>query len=208
MKSMLLRKIALSLFATVFVVLSACQQGATAESVVALKPAAVPLKPVASIQEVMQALVDPSADDIWNSVSTTVTKKGVEDKQPHTDAQWHELRLKAIRLVEGATLLQLEGRKVVQPGARLEDDHVETNAKLEDIVAAIGKNPAAFSGAALTLQTSAIEILAAIDTRDIARLGQAGSALDAACESCHVTYWYPKQVLPRWDPKADIKKSL
>jgi hypothetical protein len=205
---MLLHKLELLLFAPVFVVLSACQKGATAEYVVAVKPSVVAIKPVASIQEVMQALVDPAADDIWDSVSTVVTKKGVEEKQPRTNAEWHELRLKAIRLVEGASLLQVEGRKVVQPGVKLEDDHVQTNAKLEDIVAAIDKNPAAFSSAALTLQTSAIEILAAIDARDISRLGQAGSALDAACESCHLTYWYPKQVLPRWDPKADIKKSL
>jgi hypothetical protein len=206
---MVLRKLELLLLAPVFVVLGACQQGATAESVAIVKPAAVAIKPAASIQEVMQALVDPSADAIWESVTTTITKTGVEEKQPHTDAEWHELRLKAIRLIEGAGLLQVEGRKVVQPGVKLEDDHVQTNAKLEDIVASIGNNPAAFTSAALTLQTSAIEILAAIDARDVSRIGQAGTALDAACESCHLTYWYPKQVLPRWDPKANnIKKSL
>jgi hypothetical protein len=205
---MLLGKLKLILIAPAFVLLSACEKAATPEAVAAVKPVAVAIKPVTSIQEVMQALVDPAADDIWDSVSTVVTKKGVEEKQPHTDAEWHELRLKAIRLVEGASLLQVEGRKVVQPGVKLEDDYVQTNAKLEDIVAAIDKNPAAFSSAAFTLQTSAIEILAAIDARDISRLGQAGAALDAACERCHLAYWYPKQMLPRWDPKADIKKSL
>jgi hypothetical protein len=201
------RKLVLLLLAPVLAVLSACQFGSATETVASAK-SALTVKPVASIQEVMQALVDPSADEIWESVSTNVTKNGVEEKQPHTDAEWHALRLKAIRLIEGANLLQVEGRKVVQAGVKLEDDHVQSNAKLEDIVANIGKNPAAFSSAALTLQTSAIEILAAIDARDVPRLGQAGSALDAACESCHLVYWYPKQVLPRWDPKADVKHSL
>lgn len=188
---------------TLFGALAACQQPTPAASATA----APQIKPVASIQELMQALVDPSADSIWEAVSTTITKKGVEEKKPQTEAEWQALRLHAVRLIEGAGLLQVPGRKVVHEGGKLEDDHVEGNAKLEDIVASITKDPASFSVAARTLQTSAVAVLAAIDARDLQRIGETGSALDAACESCHLNYWYPNQVLPRWtQPKSIAAK--
>jgi len=180
--------------------LGACQPAAPLAA--ATNPAQI--KPVASIQELMQAFIDPSADAIWDSVSTTITKKGVQEKHPRTDAEWHEVRLHAIRVIEGASLLQVQGRRVVHEGGKLEDDHVEGNAKLEDIVASIAKDPASFSAAARTLQTSALAVLAAIDARDLQRIGEAGSALDAACESCHLNYWYPHQVIPRWTPPKSL----
>ena len=182
--------------------LSACNQPAP----LVAAPATAAIQPVASIQEVMQALVDPSADAIWDAVSTTITQKGVEEKHPQTDAEWQAVRLHAIRVIEGASLLQVPGRKVVQAGGKLEDDHVEGNARLEDIEAALAKDPASFAAAARTLQTTALALLAAIDARDLQRIGETGSALDAACESCHLNYWYPNQKLPRWTaPKAPAK---
>ena len=188
------------IFIAPLLLLAACQQAVPVASAAPVQQ----IQAVASIQELMQALVDPSADAIWDSVSTTVTKKGVEDKHPRTDAEWHEVRLHAIRVIEGASLLQVQGRRVVKEGGKLEDDHVEGNAKLEDIVASIAKDPASFSAAARTLQTSALAVLAAIDARDLQRIGETGSALDAACESCHLNYWYPHQVIPRWTPPKSI----
>ncbi len=182
--------------APLLLVLGACNPAAS----VPPQAATSGIAPVASIQEVMQALVDPSADAIWESVSTTITKHGVEEKQPRTDAEWQAVRLHTIRLLEGASLLQVAGRKVVQDGLKLEDDHVESNARAEDIAAAIAKQPSAFSAAAKDLQHSAAAVLAAVDARDVQRLSVTGAALDAACESCHLRYWYPKQQLPRWQP--------
>ena len=34
-------------------------------------------------------------------------------------------------------------------------------------------------------------MLDAIDKKDVARLESIGSDLDAVCESCHLTFWYP-----------------
>jgi hypothetical protein len=183
--------------------LTACLPEAPVVAAAAAAPAPQ-IQPVASIQEVMQAFIDPSADAIWDAVSTTITKNSVEEKKPRTDAEWQAVRLHAIRVIEGASLLQVPGRRVVHEGGKLEDDHVEGNAKLEDIVASVAKDPASFAAAARTLQTSALAVLAAIDARDLTRIGETGSALDAACESCHLNYWYPKQVLPRWTPPKSI----
>jgi hypothetical protein len=39
-------------------------------------------------------------------------------------------------------------------------------------------------------------MLAAIDAKDPAALVKAGGTLDEICESCHLTFWYPNQVIP------------
>ncbi|MBI4262899.1 MAG: hypothetical protein HY657_00860 [Acidobacteria bacterium] len=48
--------------------------------------------PTATIKDLMDAVVDPSADDVWNAVSTTVDKGGVSEKVPRTDQEWGEVR--------------------------------------------------------------------------------------------------------------------
>lgn len=154
--------------------------------------------PHASVQELMQMLVDPSADAIWESVQETVTAAGTESTQPQNDAEWLALRQHALRLIEAANLLQLEGRAVARPGATLEDAHVEGISKPAEIEASIARNPASFARAAQGLQKSSLDTLAAIDARDLPALLKAGAELDAACERCHVTYWYPGAKTPIW----------
>jgi hypothetical protein len=183
--------------APVLVILSACQP-ATPEAVAApLAPVHV-TKPGISLQEVMHSLVDPSADAIWNSVSTTVTKAGVEERQPRTDADWNEVRLHALRILAGASLLQIGGIKVVRDGTKIVDTH-ETYLNEAGIAQAIAKDPAAFAATAKVLEANALEILAAIEARDIPRFSAAGGRLnEVSCEGCHLKYWYPGQKLPRW----------
>ena len=45
------------------------------------------------------------------------------------------------------------------------------------------------------LSMAGLQALAAIDARNPQALLEAGGAIDAACEACHVTYWYPNQRL-------------
>ena len=45
-------------------------------------PAPSPLKPIAGVQDVMASMIDPAADFLWESVSTTVTKGKAVEKQP------------------------------------------------------------------------------------------------------------------------------
>ena len=59
-----------------------------------------PYEVTATIQDLMDSQIDPSADFIWASVGTVITKAGRQDRRPHTDAQWTELRRRAITLVE------------------------------------------------------------------------------------------------------------
>lgn len=39
-------------------------------------------------------------------------------------------------------------------------------------------------------------MLRAVDAKDIQGMLNAGEAIDEACESCHMVFWYPNQVIP------------
>jgi hypothetical protein len=153
-------------------------------------------QPVASIQEIMQAIVDPSADALWESVSSTVTSAGIEDKQPASEAEWLELRHLAIGIVEAANLLIADGRVVAHAGHTLEDAHVAGILVPAEIEQKIAADRPAFAQKALALQQAAQNIIAAIDARNIEQFLAAGGQLDHACESCHKQYWYPNDKVP------------
>lgn len=40
-----------------------------------------------------------------------------------------------------------------------------------------------------------LKTLAAIDAKDADRLFQLGGEIDAACEACHVVFWYPPDLI-------------
>src|SRR5499427_7925639 len=53
---------------------------------------AADFRTTATIKDIMDSVVDPSADFIWDSVSTIVTRKGTEERRPRTDMEWKEVR--------------------------------------------------------------------------------------------------------------------
>src|SRR6202030_508247 len=105
---------------------SACQKTAVTAAVPATvsapAPPATPFQIKASIQELMDALIDPAADALWDSVSITETVKGTVFHQPKTDEEWQEARRHAIALIEGTNLLVMDGRKLVAPGSPVLDE--------------------------------------------------------------------------------------
>ena len=85
----------------------------------------------ATIKDIMDSIVDPGADGIWGAVETVVSAKGVEEKQPHTDEEWKEVRRKAIMLLEATNLLQMPGRHVAKPGEKADDPKVELASRAD-----------------------------------------------------------------------------
>jgi cytochrome c556 len=168
----------------------------------AIAPAA-PFEPSASIQELMQAIVDPSADALWDSVSTEVGPNGTEERQPRTPEEWDTVRRYAIALSEAANLL-VQPRAVSHDG-KLEDAHVAGINDAAQVRTAIAADPAAFAAHARALHAAAREAVVAIDARDVQRLLDAGERIDAACEACHSRYWYPNDVKPVWPPKLGAR---
>lgn len=153
--------------------------------------------PVAtSIRDLMQSIVDPSADVLWNAVGTIVDKeKGVQDLAPKTDEDWAEMRHAAVRIIEGGNLLMMPGRLAAPAGARSETPGVELEPS--EIVALVAKNRQEFDGFARALQALGVEALSASEKKDVPLLMDIGARMDEVCESCHQTFWYPSVLAPK-----------
>jgi cytochrome c556 len=41
------------------------------------------------------------------------------------------------------------------------------------------------------LRDASLQALSAIDSKNATALLEAGGTIDAACEACHMTFWYP-----------------
>ena len=148
-------------------------------------------RPAATIREIMQSMVDPNADNIWDSVGSVSNEAGVQELAPRTDEEWTAIRRSAVQLIEAPNLLLVPGRHAARPGEKAEDSSVELEP--EEIEKRINADRAAFTNLAHALQDSATLILKAIEAKDVPAIIDAGETLDTACENCHLTYWYPNQ---------------
>lgn len=166
--------------------------------------AAAPVKPAApapdfrltgTIKDLMDGVVDPSADYLWDSVATIVTKKGIDERRPRTDEDWKNVRRRAIALIEAPNLLMMEGRKVAKPGEKSENPGIELGP--EQIQEILDGDRATFIQRAHALQDAGLKALDAIDRKDVDGLSNAGEAIDEACEQCHLKYWYPPDAADR-----------
>ena len=181
------------------------ESSVTAQSGQAVTPPpapASPLKPIAGVQDVMATMIDPAADFLWESVSTTVTRGKTVEKQPRTDEEWAEVRRQAIILTEGANLIMMDGRHVVKEGAKLEDHGTPGNLTAQESEKAIGENREAFLAFSTALRDVGVQMLAAADSRNPQGLVDAGDTLDQVCESCHLKFWYPGQNIPQFPDQA------
>lgn len=150
----------------------------------------------ATIRDLMDGIIDPSADSLWDSVAYIARIDGVEDRQPHTEEEWKAVRNSAIILIEAANLLSMPGRSVAK--ARIATDASPGSGELshEEIQRRVDATHEGFTQLARSLQDAGLQALKAIDARNAQGLMDAGGAIDEACEACHVTYWYPNQNRP------------
>ena len=162
-----------------------------------------------TIQSVMDNVVDPSADSLWERAGTVVTPKGARAHRPHTPQQWKSAQALALKVVEGAKLLQAR-RPVGEDGhwklADASTPGIRTAAQIE---ADIARDPKRFYAAAARLQRTAQDAADALGRRDTEAFLDAGARIDAACEACHAAYWYPRdppRALP--DPAVFARTAI
>jgi len=143
----------------------------------------------ATIRDIMDSMVDPSADYLFEAVSTVADEHGITEKAPKTAEEWQEVRRRAIQLLEAPNLLIVKGRTVARPEDAAKNPEVELQPA--QIQALIDADRAAFIGLARGLQDAATLALKASDARNKDALFQAADTIDKACETCHLRYWYP-----------------
>lgn len=153
-------------------------------------------KTTATLQDLMAFIIDPVADELWQSVETEVTLTGLVETKPKTDEEWLKVRQQAITLIESANLLQIPGRPIASVGKKLEDSDVSGIYSADEIFQAIEKNAEGFAKEALLLSSGAEKALKAIDAKNADALQEAGGEIYHACESCHLKFWYPNAQKP------------
>jgi len=141
----------------------------------------------------MRDEVDASADAVWDAVSTNTTAGGVVEKRPRSDDEWNALRRHAVVLLEATNLLVLPGRRVAVKEFPSDGPGVFSS---HEIGVELGRRQQEFDAFALGLRTAGRRVLAAVDARDVDALLREGAEMDNACEACHRSFWYPREVVP------------
>jgi len=163
-------------------------QPATAES------GAPPYEPAATVKDLMQSIVDPSADAVWLSVTTVQSAAGTVETSPKTPEDWLKVRHGAVGLSEGANLLMMPGRHVARPGEKSDTPGVELEpSEMEELIA---KDRPAFIERAKALHEAGMAAVAAADAKNPEKLFEVGEQIERACENCHAHYWYPNEKIP------------
>jgi hypothetical protein len=138
-------------------------------------PAPLPFRPVIETRLLMESMVDPQADVIWQSVKTVVTAAGTKEFRPQTDAEWAQVLHAAASVTEAGNLLMMA------PRARDTGNWIKSAQALVE-------------GGSYALR--------AAQARNPDMLFDAGAVLYEACNACHRQYHWadppePPKVPPR-----------
>jgi hypothetical protein len=147
-----------------------------------------------SIKDLMDSIIDPSADALWDAVKTVVDQDGAHEIVPRTPEEWREVRRAAVRIIEGANLMMMPGREAAPPGAKSEVPGVELEPA--EMTALIRKDRKQFDAFAEALRSVGLEALKAAEGKNAGALLDVGGRLQDVCEGCHKAFWYPNEKPP------------
>lgn len=159
------------------------------------------MKAVVSVKELMRDVLDPLSDHIFLAVGTEITAKGTVERVPKTDEDWARVRTGAVGLAEASYLL-----KVPRPFAPPGDENNSTGPDAPElspaqIKAKLEKDPVLWQAKIEALRNVSLGVMEIVKRKDVKALFDAGEDLDAACENCHLEFWYPgqKHSMPKLD---------
>jgi hypothetical protein len=124
-------------------------------------PAPPPFKAVADNKLLMQSVIDPNADLVWDAVKTIVTRDKTEEIRPRTNDEWIAVRNAAVALTESGNLLMMAPRA---------KDGGEWMKRAQELI-----------------DTGEAAIRAA-DSKNADRLFTVGGDIYEACSNCHRQY--------------------
>jgi hypothetical protein len=121
----------------------------------------VPFTPVADTKLLMQSVVDPNADLIWDAVKIISTKDGDQNIRPRTEAEWIAVRNAAVTVAESGNLLMMVPR---------------------------AKDGGEWMQRAQEMNKAGDEAMRAADSKNAEKLFTVGGDLYDSCSNCHRTY--------------------
>lgn len=155
---------------------------------------APPLTPVLSVKELMEHIIDPTADWIFDAAVIDVTASGIKEIIPKTDEEWLRVERGAMMLAEASNLLKMP-RAMAPPGTAgstpLQPGEPAPELSPAEIEAKVNANRDLWNKHADELRTVALASLMVVKARDVEGLFTIGSDIDRACENCHLEFWYP-----------------
>src|SRR6267143_1143949 len=124
-------------------------------------PPASAVRPVLSLKQLMEWVIDPAADAVWDPVKTIITEQGTKEIAPQTQEQWDAVRNGAALLAESSNLLMMETR---------------------------ARDQGEWLAAARRLASTAEKALKAAESKNAAAGFAAGGEIYDACSACHRRY--------------------
>lgn len=122
---------------------------------------APPFHAVADVKQLMNWIIEPNADVLWDSVGTIITEAGHEELMPETDEEWEAVRNSSAVVAEAGNMLMMDGRAF---------DRDQWMADARGMIDA------------------ATTAIAAADAKDVAALFDAGGVVYESCVACHEKY--------------------
>lgn len=124
-------------------------------------PPPPPLTLTADVKQIMAAIVDPSADVVWEAVGTVITAEGAHEIRPQTNEEWDAVKNAAWVLAEAGNSLMIGNRP---------------------------KDTTDWPRLAQGMSQTALRAVRAAEARDAAALFSAGGDIYEACTACHAKY--------------------
>jgi hypothetical protein len=163
------------------------------------------MKPIVSVKELMDGMIDPASDYVFDAIGTIITNEKTTEIQPRTDEEWQRIKIGAITMAEGVYLL-----KVPRRFAPAGDENNSAGPEAEElspaqITAKLEKDPVLWNAKIEALRNASLEVLDIVKKKDVNALWGACEDLDAACENCHLEFWYPGEhaYLSKLDRRLD-----
>jgi len=177
----------------IMVAISTSQCGAKPEPAAEAATATVAsdLKPIFSVKELMENIIDPQSDFIFDAVAVDIGAHGVVETKPTSDEDWLRVQRATVLLAESTILLKIP-RPVAPVGDKNElSGPGQPELAPEQIQAKLDQDRHLWDSHVDQLRDELLKVLEIVKARDSDKLFEAGSNIDRACEACHLEYWYP-----------------
>lgn len=147
-----------------------------------------------TVHEWMTGAAAPQGAILQDSVLKAMNDQGKPDASAMTAADWAQIIAAAQALKSSVgPIVDAPVLRVVSGGVKIQDEGTEGSSTAAQVQGFIDKDRPGFNTLAQGLAASADAFLAAADAKDAAKVLDASTALDAACQACHSKFWYPQQ---------------